>query len=162
PRDVTRVGIEALAAVSGADVSLDATRGDVRDVVLAVVRGGCIAGTVSWPDGTPAAGFDVGVVGPDYRHQTGEAGAFRICGLRPGHYRLVVRAERGETVGTAWEEDLQPGAAPLALSLEEGRTFELSGMVVDTNDRPVSDFQVDTDQPIYGPDRARATGRPDG
>lgn len=61
-----------------------------RDLKLAMVPSGAIAGRVSGPDGEPAENISVFVRGKSGQRgsQTDDQGRFRVVGLLPGRYRL--------------------------------------------------------------------------
>lgn len=100
-RELVAVAIHETAA--SASVPVDATRGDVGDVTLALDVTGTIAGVVVDPAGQPVEGVQVSA-GPNFRNQqsvpdmvqwrlrgfpqelTDAAGKFTLTGLAPGSY----------------------------------------------------------------------------
>ncbi len=132
PRRITRISTGGSNFVLDAAATVDGTSGDVSGVVLSVVRGGCIEGTLVWPDQSPVDRFEISVFwSKGFRPKYGQAGRFRICGLGDGSYLLEARAERGDAVGRVRVPNVQPNTAPLALMLAEARAFELRGVTVD-------------------------------
>jgi hypothetical protein len=91
--------------------------GDRRDIRLWMARGAVISGRVIAPDGLPAAGVTVSAMAPVIADgqrvllasatapgtMVDDEGRFRIYGLRPGHYVVMVRptsvTARGVAVG---------------------------------------------------------------
>jgi len=120
----------------------DATKGDVIDLVIQVVRGGSIEGEVRWPDGTPVDDFEVEVTDPIRKIEDGDGGRFRLLGLSEGRYRLEVRAVRAGFTGQVEVPGVEPNRAPLDLILQEAPDCKLSGLVVDGSDEPVGKFSV--------------------
>jgi hypothetical protein len=141
PRTLLHVTAEGSNLVRGADADVDGSLGDVQDVVLTVVRGGFIGGTVTWPDGTPAEEFEVSARGPlaDYEH--GEAGTFTMHRLPAGRYRVEVRAAREGMIGTASVDGVEPGST-LRLVLEPRVAFAVEGTAVDAEGAPLPEFRV--------------------
>lgn len=143
PRRVTEISALGTDLLQGAEATVDGTSGDVRDVVLSVVRGGCIEGTVVWADRSPVEHFKVSAICvAQSRREVGQDGRFRFCGLGAGGYQIDVRAKGHGVVGTARVLDAQPGAAPLQLVLAEARAFDAQGVVVDREGAPVRRFSV--------------------
>jgi hypothetical protein len=147
PRRVTKISVDEFDLALGAEATVDGTSGDVRGVVLSVVRGGCIEGTVFWSDHSPAELFDVSAIGVVGVFTEGQAGSFRLCGLDAGSYRVDIRAKGEGVVGTATALDVQVGAAPLELVLAEERAFEAHGVVVDREGTPVRRFSLSATGP---------------
>jgi hypothetical protein len=147
-----RIWVEPYQLLRGADARLDGTR-DVSDLVLAVERGGCIAGTVAWPDGAPAQEFHVFARGANERWTFGEAGDFRVCGLAAGRHRIEVEAERDGSSFRAAADDVAHGAE-LALVLTPAEGAALDGTVVDAAGEPVQTFVVSARCPGCGAARS--------
>jgi len=155
-RRVTGVMTYGPDIARGARVTVDATRGDVRDLVITVVRGGCIEGVVLWSSRMPVNRFEVTADGPDgYGAETGEEGHFRLCGLFEGKYRVEVHATGFDIAGSASVLEVQTGSAPLQLILEETPIFDLHGEVVDGRDQPIERFKVHATRPspVYRSER---------
>jgi hypothetical protein len=129
--------------VRGVQVSIDASAGDIHGLVLSIVRGGCIEGTVVWSDGEPVSLFSMNVKATDsVRLEDGSAGSFRVCGLTDTDHTLEFHATREGVSGSAELRDLRPGAEPVQVVLQEARAFELRGVVVDAEDRPLDEARV--------------------
>jgi carboxypeptidase family protein len=158
-RRVMRVSTIGADLMHNSEATVDGTRGDVRDLVLTVVRGGCIEGTVVWADRTPVDVFTIRAsAGLSFRSATGQDGRFRLAGLDEGSYRVDVRAKGEGAVGTASAVEVRPGGAPLALVLAEVRAFEARGEVVDREGAPVPRFRVTATGPAPESRRESADG----
>src|SRR5262245_15158734 len=128
-----------------AKVLIDGRSGDALGLVLTVVRGGCIEGTVAWPDGRPAESFSVRAVGTtkhDYETETGEGGRFRICGLEEDVYEIEVSAEGQDMQGVAAVSDAHAGDTSLRLVLAPEPTWCVARRVVARDGRPVRQLKV--------------------
>lgn len=109
-RGLPRKPLEAVAVGetgSSANVPIDTTAGDVKDLVITIDQTGTIAGIVVDKNGEPLEGVQVSAM-PDFRaggfdpgqfrlrglpaELTSSAGTFEIVGLAPGSY--LVRASR--------------------------------------------------------------------
>lgn len=141
-RDVTVVRTAELDLLRQGEASFDGRNGDVLDLVLRVVRGGRIEGTVRWPDGSPAERFDIEVLGALRRTLERSNGRFRLNGLPRGSHRVEVHATREGVTGRAEALDVETDGAPIELILEEAPACELRGSVVDGVDKPVERFWV--------------------
>lgn len=143
-------------------------RGAVQsDLEVKLAVGSSVAGSVLWPDGSPAEGALVSAElvtsdgfsqgrGPNTR--TDAQGVFTLSGLKPGLHRVQAQATqkktalvtseltgktREKTVRTplhATLTDVAAGTAGLVLKLAEG--LELGGAVVDDLGAPVERFRV--------------------
>lgn len=137
-----RVSTASFGFARGAEATVDATVGDVTGLVLAVVRGASIEGTVSWPDGRPVESFAVTARGRGRGvHARGTAGSFRLSGLS-GWFDLELCASDAGYLGKLALPGVPAGGAPLDLVLELAPTFELRGDVVDSANLPVREFTV--------------------
>ena len=141
-RDVTLVRTEEWDLLEQGEAEFDGRDGDVRDLVLRVVRGSSIEGTVQWPDGAPAEAFEVEVTGNDRKTEEGSGGRFRVPGLSGGSYRVEVRAARGGRTGRAEAPAVVSDGPPLSLILEEAPGCEVRASVVDGSDAPLERFWV--------------------
>jgi protocatechuate 3,4-dioxygenase beta subunit len=135
-----RISTGSYGLLHGAEATVDGTYGDVSDVVLAVVRGGRIDGTVAWPDGAPAEDFRVTAHGPSTR-TTIDSGDFELRGLAEGRYHVEAHASRDGVHFQAAADDV-PLGSELALVLVRSTGAELQGTVVDAAGEPVADFQI--------------------
>ncbi len=144
-------------------------RGHVDEsFVLVLERGNAIAGTVLWPDGTPAAGAFVDAEAEESDRgwrdprkstfKTDSDGRFEITGLDEGSYRLDARGTRKEKVTviskitgkekektkrTTWraaESRVESGTSGLVLTLGPG--LDVPGRVVDDVGAPVKEFKL--------------------
>ena len=141
-REVNLVRTDDLDLLRQGEAELHAENGDVRDLVLHVVRGGSIEGTVRWPDGSFADHFEVEILDSRHSEEDGEGGRFRLLGLPRGSYRLEARAARAGVTGRASALGVETDGPPLELILEEAPACELRGLVVDGSDAPVPKFWV--------------------
>ena len=140
--------------------------GEHRDgIQLVLGRGAGLAGRVQWPDGSPARGAVIELVGedvegPDFGSMeplvTAAAdGSFEVTGLEAGTYLLRARArpelpegevdERGRRKrwGAFWHAELKGIPVPardLLLVLREGSS--LSGVAVDESGAAIERFTV--------------------
>ena len=133
---------------------------------ITLSRGHHVAGKVSWPDGSPAAGAAVQVAGKEEAPERGQLalspedlvpksattdkdGRFTIFGLGPGQVAVTAKAHRavgekapGENL-PAWTAEVAVVAADsedVALVLRE--PVGLAGRVVDDQAAPVKSFAV--------------------
>jgi protocatechuate 3,4-dioxygenase beta subunit len=141
---------------------------DVTDVTVTLETGERIAGSVRWPDQSPAVGAAVqlsqtyGQRGYRWRNTidtqvSGEDGSFAFSGLSDGAYSLEVSAHKesgphAESAGTESEktqstpshqahmDPVAAGAEDLVLELQE--TLGVAGRVVDDLGQPLPAFQV--------------------
>lgn len=135
-----RVAGEALADET--EIEVNAGLRDPRELTIHVFRGGAIAGTVAWPDGSAVESFEVWADGPGGRRDgQGQRGEFRIGGLWEGPfgrtYDVEVRARRPGSIGRASIPDTPLDSPPLHLVLEQVSVFVLEGRVVDRDGAPV-------------------------
>ena len=161
-RDVTRVSTRYAADLArGGHATIDCRGGDVHDVLIEILRGACIEGTVEWPDGSAAQRFLVTASGPDsFGRDDAVGGSFRMCRLTDGPHVVEVHATRADVAGSARVMDVRPGAAPLRIVLEEASAFELHGTVVNAHGDPIG---ADIEAASPGTTRrARATTFHDG
>lgn len=120
----------------GAKRIIDGTT-DVPELVLTVVRGGFIGGTVVWTSGEPAMA-DLRIQGSSNKHGTAFSnGAFEVRGLAEDSYVLEASAKRDGVLGKARLEGVRPGQHDLRIVLEPQAAFELAGTVVDESGEPV-------------------------
>jgi hypothetical protein len=142
--------------------TVDATGGDVLDVVLSVVRGGCIEGTVSWSDGSPVKQFEIALTGDGtWRKEGGSFGHFSLCGLEDQDLRLELRATQ-EGVTASAVVVARPSPTPLELVLEPVSALDVRGTVVDERGRPVAGASVDATAMEEGFRRVEARSVGDG
>jgi len=134
-----RIGAQSSDAFGDARQDIDGTRGDVLDLALTLVRGGCIEGTVHWPDGRAVQEFRAKAQTNDRsRSSTSSSGEFKLCGLDLDvEWTLVLTAQEGTTVGTVQVPGVRPGGPPLALVLETATTFAVGLDVRDAAGTPV-------------------------
>jgi len=134
-----RIGAQSSDAFGDARQDIDGTRGDVLDLALTLVRGGCIEGTVHWPDGRAVQEFRAKAQTNDRsRSSTSSSGEFKLCGLDLDvEWTLVLTAQEGTTVGTVQVPGVRPGGPPLALVLETATTFAVRLDVRDAAGTPV-------------------------
>lgn len=137
--------------------------GEALDLELVLSRGRSLAGSVRWPDGSPAkATLALIPVGGDPQSPlvgaSDDKGAFRISGLAPTAYRVTARATRTETVRapsaftgkerdkskrSEWNaalESVEAGRSDLVLTLASALT--VSGRVVDDRGLPLERFSL--------------------
>jgi len=126
---------------SSAEALVDATQGDLRELVLRVVRCVCIEGIVEWPDGSPAAkGFLELRWGEVSTRITFVDGRFEAC-VTPGQtYALAATAATDDARGTAHLEGVRAGERGLRLVLDAQPRFGVRGMVVDLHGQPLRRF----------------------
>jgi carboxypeptidase family protein len=118
---------------------VDGTAGDARDLVLDIVRGGCIEGTVEWPDRRPVESFRVSASERGHTFNTqGAGGRFRICGLADGVYDIEARAPAAGGEGHARVTGVRPGDSGTRLVLQSRTLFTVRGTVSDRSGRPAS------------------------
>lgn len=134
-----RIGAQSSDAFGNAHQDIDGTRGDVLDLTLTLVRGGCIEGTVRWPDGRAVQEFRTKAQTQNRsRSSTSRGGEFKLCGLDLDvEWTLVLTAQEGTTAGTVQVPGLRPGGPPLALVLETADTFAVALDVRDAEGAPV-------------------------
>lgn len=126
-----------------AEAVVDCTAGTVDELVLSVVRGSCIEGTAVWPDGQPVDHFEVIAEGPGgYHREQGMSGRFRLCGLFEGSYQIDLRAQRPDVLGTALLPDVETGGTSFEVVLAESGAFELRGVAVDEQGKPIPSFRI--------------------
>jgi hypothetical protein len=126
----------------------------VLDVVLTLERGGCIEGTVRWPDGTAVEEFEgKASIGFMSRSSTFRGGRFELCGLMlDKEWSVVITSREGEITGTGSVAAVRPGGPPLEIVLETTVTFGVELRVRDVHGEPLRDFHAWTS----GPDGRRA------
>lgn len=162
PPGPTRLVARAHGLLEGRPVPVEVTDGeDVRGVVLELSAGASIEGTVTWPDGSAAAGIDVDV-GFDpaalggleafnaMRGASGEAesdgsGRFRVTGLGKGPFLVRAKAkgrseEDEDRTFRARAEGVAPDTQGLALVLRP--PVGIAGRVIDADGRPVPLFRA--------------------
>jgi hypothetical protein len=164
-------------------------------------RGGAVAGRVVDARGNPMGGLPVtarqhvrqpnGFIGPGGNSVTGETndlGEFRLAGLPPGEYHVVVRprpipmiAAAATPSRTAFVQTFYPGVADLAgavpVTVTRGLTtsgldfqmlaeaaYQVSGLAVDASGRPAPGAIVQLVPAVGTPAAStlRATAEPDG
>jgi hypothetical protein len=126
-----------------AEATVDVRNGSVQDVVLSVVRGESIAGTLTWPDASPVSHFELWGLGTGgRRHGEGAGGRFELRGLPPGLYDLSFHAQGEARAGSARVPSVASGTRDLQVVLEETVAFELRGSVVDVQSAPIADFRL--------------------
>ena len=128
--------------VRHAELLVDGEAGDARELVLSVVRGGCVAGTVVWPDGRSVQSFSVRAYGEVWAHGDFQGGAFELCGVSEEPNELHVIAENDGVRGTAQLSGVRAGDRGLRIALNVHQVFEVRGTVVDSEQRPVKDFHA--------------------
>jgi len=137
-RRVWKVTVSDDNLVAPVEQTVDGNAGDARDLVLSVVRGGCVAGTVVWADGTAAKEFDVALDAPSAsKWDSCSAGRFELCGVAEDTYDLEVTAERTGVRGKAHLSGVHPGQADLRLVLAAEAVLQLSGTVVDSEGQAI-------------------------
>jgi hypothetical protein len=161
PRRTVQVITKGEGIAREGEAIVDAAVGDVGGLVITVVRGGCIEGTVRWANGRPVDAFEIHAKGPRETGKYLEGSHFRLGSLLEGSYRVEVRAERSGVVGTA-SADVQTGSTPIELVLQETQGFDLNGVVVDEHDKPIKGFSVDANLSGPRPRFESAVERPDG
>lgn len=118
-----------------APVEVDGRGSDVADVLLSVVRGRCIEGSVTWSDGAPVESFWVST-GEAWGAQ-GEAGRYRLC-LPPGRYALDVSVVEPDRVGVGRIEDVRAGSVVPPLVLVSTPAHVVRGVVRDVLGQPLA------------------------
>jgi hypothetical protein len=143
PRGTWKVAPSGDGLLRGAELLVDGTRGDVRDLVLALERGGCVSGTVEWPDGRPAESFMLMAVQPG-RGGGGEHedGRFEQCGIGAEPCTLIAFSREQGLEGEGRLEGVRAGQSGLRIVLDARRVFALHGTVVDVDQEPVDRFTV--------------------
>lgn len=134
------VRVEAIEVSAGADL-------DAGDVVLP--RGAALEGTVSGPDGSPAAGAVVRALpvqggGPALLFVVPEArtdadGHYRLEGLREGRQSVV--AEHPSYTRASREIEVQDDETRLDLRLGEG--WEVAGRAVDASGKGIAGVRIE-------------------
>jgi len=139
----------------GAELVVDAVAGDARELLLAVQRGGRIAGVVVWPDGSPVESFSLTADGDDGEVAFGdfEDGAFEQGTIGDGLYRLAVSGAGAGVVGRGELADVRAGDTGLRVVLEPHAVFDLYGTVLNEKGRGVARFEVRAE----GPGHSRKT-----
>jgi len=139
-----RIGAQSSDAFGNAHQDIDGTRDDVLDLTLTLVRGGCIEGTVRWPDGRAVQEFRAKAQTENRsRSSTSRGGEFKLCGLDLDvEWTLVLDAEEGGTAGTVQVPGVRPGGPPLALVLETATTFAVTLDVRDAAGAPVPNLRA--------------------
>ncbi len=122
---------------------LDKLRSRTAEIVLR--KGIAVDGTVTDPQGKPAAGVDVGLfprlLGSDYpRTTTGKNGRFRFAVYEPGEYTLAAAAKGFAPDSKQITIDKQPRTVDL--QLRKGEMIRIR--VVDAKGRPISKAAVGT------------------
>lgn len=126
-----------------AEVEVDLRNGSVEGVLLTVLRGTSIAGTVVWPDEAQAYAFQVWSRGPGGGKFTeGGSGRFELDGLAPGRHDLLFQARRETGPGMASVQAVETGTRDLRVVLDESPGFEVSGVVTDVRGAAVPRFRV--------------------
>ncbi len=136
---------------------------EIPDLAITLETGSRIAGTVSWPDGSPAPDAELtlyqseGQRGYRWRNtitneRSAEDGTFAFTGLSEGSYSIEVHALRPSNSDAA-EADAPPPMAHLArleavaagtesLAIELEKTLAVSGRVLDDLGQPIAAFAV--------------------
>jgi len=139
-RGLPKKPLEAVALAetgSSANLAVDASAGDVKDVVITIDQTGSISGLVVDKTGNPLDGVQVSAL-PDFRaagpgmdpmnfrlrgmpqELTNGAGEFEIVGLAPGSYNVRASrssANRGRMFGLDGGQQAQAGARNLRIVL---------------------------------------------
>jgi hypothetical protein len=138
-----RIGISSQESLGRAHLDIDGTQGDVRGLVLTLERGGCIEGTVRWPDGTLVSDFELSARGEHVsKWSTYTGGEFRVCGLPEElEWTVEVTARTGEVMGSA-SVPAVPGEAALSIVLETKDTFAVEVSVYGPDGEAVQDAEV--------------------
>ena len=145
-RRAWRLQVTAEEAIAPLELELDG-RSDRHDLVLTLRRGACLAGTVHWPDGSPASdGWVTLHFAQDFRGTHVMAGDFRLCGLVDEPCTVEVQATTVDSVGTARVEEVRPGGPPLALVLTREPAFTLEVEVRDRTGAPI-EFRASASAP---------------
>ena len=118
-----------------APVEVDGLESDVAGVLLSVVRGLCIEGSVTWSDGRPVESFWVST-GETWGAE-GVAGRYRLC-LPPGTFALDLSAVEPERVGVARIEGVQAGSLAPPIVLVPTPAHVVGGVVRDVRGRPLA------------------------
>jgi hypothetical protein len=139
-----RIGASSDESFGSVQQDIDGARGDVYDLVLTLERGGCIEGTVRWPDGRPVDGFEGRAsTGGMSRMSTFEGGHFELCGLMlDKDWTIDITAREGELTGTGRTSPVRPGGPPLEIVLETTITFGVRLKVRDAEGAPLMDFHA--------------------
>lgn len=114
-----------------------------RTLDLVLSRGATIAGQVTGPDGSPAAGARV-YAGQDGRApetRTDAAGRYRLPGVQPGTRELW--AEHPELGEARRRLEVSPGAHRLDLTLDGQRERAVSGRVTSPDGEPLAGVRVE-------------------
>jgi len=127
---------------------LDAGETVTSDLVL--TAGGVISGTVTNPDGSPAANV---VVKTEIWHgvaqRTSDAsGRFRFEGLPAGTFELEADAG-GDAAGRRQDVGVRPGQTSTVTLVVAPRTQRITGSVVDADGKPCTDVYVAASHDIY-------------
>jgi Carboxypeptidase regulatory-like domain/PDZ domain len=109
------------------------------DLVLAA--GGVISGTVTNPDGSPAANVVVWTFIGDAQRTSDASGRFRFEGLSEGHEIVQARAD-GDDDGTRQHVTVRPGQTSTVNLVVAPRTQRITGVVVGADGKPRSDVYV--------------------
>jgi hypothetical protein len=131
----------------GFDVDAGATV--TSDLVL--TAGGVISGTVTNPDGSPAANVAVRTeVGHEAAQRTSDAsGRFQFVGLPEGRFELVADAD-GDNASRRQDVSVRPGQTSTATLVVAPRTRRITGIVVDADGKPRTDVYVAASRDIFG------------
>jgi hypothetical protein len=142
PRGAWELEVSRRNSASGPERLVDGTRGDVRDIVLAVERGGCVTGTVEWPDGRPAEQFTLLVEQENVVGDAHRGGRFEQCGIGAETCALQVHAEEDGLEGKGRIEGVRAGQRGIRIVLDARQVFALRGTVRDTDGKLVDRFQI--------------------
>jgi hypothetical protein len=151
------------------------------EVELEMTRGSTLSGRVVFPDGRPAAGFEVRSVAdfasmmalgggsPGGSTTSDATGSFRLEHLPAGEYRLVAGSARPEMFFPGWanavivEVDGSSDVTGVVLTTVEESGAEVSGRVVDDIGRPLAGAEVRISTALHaGPPLRASTSGPDG
>ncbi len=156
-------------ADDGSEGTLEVTVGDAdqSDLVIRLEARAYLAGTVTDPTGTPIEGVSVRAspqaqkkggfrMGGDFMRgssTTDKGGAFRIVGLEPGGYDVMVSDDKGQLAWADGEKRADP-RKPVAVTIEgttpktglhlvvEARDHTIEGTVAGPGGAPVADAWV--------------------
>jgi protocatechuate 3,4-dioxygenase beta subunit len=125
-------------------------------VTLTLQQGSALVGRVDWSDGRPAARAVLSLSSKDPAYQIGgleqsgsltkteDDGSFRIDGLAPGRYDMIVfDPEHSSSVLALEEKEIVIEAGENVLNVVAPKRALVSGLVVDQRGRPVPQAQME-------------------